>query len=283
MKLEALQNHQFPLCEQTYTNKDSMLYALGLGYGADPLCAAQLQYLYEDGLKMVPSMAMVLGHPGMWSRDPKFDVNWVKLLHAEQHFEMHKVMPPAGSIVAKSSFIGVKDKGADKGALVFQQKKIHDASTDELLATVHTTLFLRGDGGCGDMGQELPTPGDIVAAAPAKIIDLPTLPQAALIYRLSGDWNPIHADPQTARKAGFERPILHGLCTMGLACRAVLEAFSDGNPDTLKSMYNRFSRPVYPGETIRFEFFEEGHSVRYRARALERDLVVLDRGEATFV
>ncbi len=227
-------------------------------------------------------MAMVLGHPGMWSRDPKFDVNWVKLLHAEQRFEMHKPMLPAGSIVAKSSFVGVKDKGAEKGALVFQQKKIHDAVTDELYATVHTTLFLRGDGGCGDLGEELVTPGAISASAPSRVVDIPTLPQSALVYRLSGDWNPIHADPTTAKKAGFERPILHGLCTMGLACRAVMDAYSDGNPETLKTMYTRFSRPVFPGETIRFEFFDEGGSIRYRAKSVERDLVVLDRGEATF-
>src|SRR5690606_29993775 len=115
---------------------------------------------------------------------------------------------------------------------------------------------------------------------PDVVVDIPTLPQAALIYRLSGDWNPIHADPATARKAGFDRPILHGLCTMGVACRGLLQACADDQPERLRSMFVRFSRPVFPGETIRVECYREGPEVRFRARAVERDLVVLDRGLA---
>lgn len=283
MKLDVIQAHEFPVVEREYTARDSMLYALGLGYGADPLAPAQLQYLYEENLHAVPSMIVILGHSGFWARDPKFDVDWVKLLHAEQYFELHKPLPPSGKIIARQSILGIDDKGPDKGAMVYQQRKVYDAETEELLATVRLTLFLRGDGGHGGFGEIVTPPSALPDSAPEQIVDIPTLPQAALIYRLSGDWNPVHIDPATARKAGFERPILHGLCTLGLACRALLQAYAGDDPARLKSMFVRFSKPVYPGETLRVEFFRDGAQIRFRARVLERDLVVLDRGAATLV
>jgi acyl dehydratase len=280
MRLDVVREHQFPVVEYEYTTKDSIIYALGLGYGNDPLAPAQLQYLYEEGLRAVPSMSVILGHTGFWARDPQFDINWVKLLHAEQSFELHRPLAPAGKIIARQSVVAVDDKGAEKGAIAYQQRLVYDADTQELLATVRTMLFMRGDGGCGSFGQIDSAPSALPEGSPEKIVDVKTLPQAALIYRLSGDWNPVHANPEIARKAGFERPILHGLCTMGLACRAVLEAYAGDDPARLKSMFVRFSKPVYPGETIRVEFFREQDKIRFRARALERDLVVLDRGIA---
>lgn len=278
MKLEVLQAHEFPVVEREYAAKDSILYALGLGYGADPLAPSHLQFLYEENLRAVPSMVVVLGHSGFWARDPKFGADWVKLLHAEQSFELHRPLSPSGKVIARQSILGVEDKGPDKGLMVYQQRKVYDAASDELLATVRLTLFLRGDGGSGSFGESVAPPSALPEGEPERIIDIPTLPQAALIYRLSGDWNPVHIDPATARKAGFERPILHGLCTMGLACRALLEAYVDNDPARLKSMFVRFSKPVYPGETLRVEFFRQGQEIRFRARVLERDLVVLDRG-----
>lgn len=281
MKLDVIQAHEFPVVEREYTARDSILYALGLGYGSDPLAPAQLQYLYEENLRAVPSMSVILGHSGFWARDPKFDVDWVKLLHAEQYFELHKPLAASGKIIARQSILGIDDKGPDKGAMVYQQRKVYDADTDELVATVRLTLFLRGDGGQGGFGESVAPPSALPDGEPERIVDIPTLPQAALIYRLSGDWNPVHIDPATARKAGFERPILHGLCTLGLACRALLQAYAGDDPARLKSMFVRFSKPVYPGETLRVEFFREGGQIRFRARVLERDLVVLDRGVAT--
>jgi acyl dehydratase len=281
MKLDVLRQYNFPTVEYSYTERDSIIYALGLGYGADALSPAHLQFLYEQGnLKAVPSMSVILGHTGFWARDPVFDIDWVKLLHAEQSFELHRPLAPAGTITAEFSILGVDDKGADKGAMVYQQRRVRDAASGELVATVNSTLFMRGDGGCGGYGEIEPAPGALPETAPDCVVDIPTLPQAALIYRLSGDWNPIHADPETARKAGFERPILHGLCTMGVACRALLQGCADDQPERLRSMFVRFSRPVFPGETIRVEFYREGSTVRFRARSLERNVVVLDRGHA---
>jgi acyl dehydratase len=282
MKIDVIQEHRFEPHRQQYTRKDSIIYALGLGYGSDPLSTAHLQFLYEEALQAVPSMCVVLGHPGMWSRDPRFGVDWVKLLHAEQSFELHRPLAAEGDVVARHSFIGVEDKGAGKGAMLYQQKKLHDAATDELIATVRTTLMLRGDGGSGSFGEAVPAPGALPETAPHRVIDIPTLPQAALIYRLSGDYNPIHASPDIARKAGFDKPILHGLCSMGVACRALIQAYAEAEPSRLKSMFVRFSKPVYPGETLRLECYEIDGQIRFRARAVERDLVVLDRGAAVF-
>ena len=139
---------------------------------------------------------------------------------------------------------------------------------------------MRGDGGKGGLCAPAATPEAIPDRAPDLTVDVPTNPQIALIYRLSGDYNPIHASPAIARKAGFERPILHGLCTMGLATRALIEGVCGGAPDRLTSLYVRFSKPVFPGETIRTEIYHEHDRIRFRCRAVERDLVVLDRGVA---
>jgi acyl dehydratase len=146
------------------------------------------------------------------------------------------------------------------------------------LATIRSVLFLRGDGGSGSFGNATAEPSPLAEQTPSQIKDIATLPQSALIYRLSGDYNPIHADPDAAAKAGFERPILHGLCTLGVATRAVLATLADGRPDRLRSLSVRFSRPVFPGETIRTEFFTTSGQIRFRSRVIERDVVVLDRG-----
>ena len=125
-------------------------------------------------------------------------------------------------------------------------------------------------------------PGRCPNKPPSSTCEIATLPQSALIYRLSGDYNPIHADPAAAVKAGFEAPILHGLCTFGVATRALLSTFANDAPERLKSLSVRFSRPVFPGETIKIEFFGTGSEVRFRSRVVERDLIVLDRGSALF-
>ena len=163
-----------------------------------------------------------------------------------------------------------------------QIKKLNDKASGQLLATVRSVLFMRGDGGCGGFG-EVPLPAQpLPERAPSSVREIATLPQSALIYRLSGDTNPIHADPGAAGQAGFEAPILHGLCTLGVATRALLSSFANGAPERLKSLSVRFSRPVFPGETIKTEFFGAGGEVRFRSRVVERDVIVLDRGSAVF-
>lgn len=283
MHVGKLREFRFQPVIQSYSWKDSILYALGLGYGSDPVAASQLDFTYEENLKAVPSQCVVLAHPGFWVRDPHLGIDWLKMLHGEQSFLIHKPLSAEGSVRGEYEVEAVDDKGAEKGCVLYQTKRLYDTATDELVATVRTVLFLRGDGGCGSFG-DVPVPAlPLPQRNPDGAVEAATLPQQALIYRLSGDHNPIHADPARARQAGFERPILHGLCTMGVATRMLLETFAPGKPERLRSMFVRFSRPVFPGETIILEYFLEGEEVRFRCRVKERDVIVLDRGSALLV
>ena len=278
VNLEAVRNFRFESVTQSYTRRDTMLYALGLGFGSDPLDPAQLDFIYEAHLKAVPSICCVLAHAGFWARRPELGIDWLKLLHGEQHFEIHAPIPAEGTVRASYEIAAVADKGAGKGAILHLVKTLEDCHSGARLATVRSVLFLRGDGGCGSFGDVPAEPIALPEQAPAQTCDIATLPQSALIYRLSGDYNPIHADPDAAAKAGFDRPILHGLCTLGVATRAALATLADGRPERLVSLSARFSRPVFPGEIIRTEFIVANDHIRFRSRVLERDLVVLDRG-----
>jgi len=280
MHVTVLRDYRFPPIEQSYAAKDAILYALGLGYGGNPVDPSELTYVYEEALKAVPSLCVVLAHPGFWAKRPEFGIDWVKILHGEQSFEIHKPIPAEGKVRGEYEIEAVDDKGPEKGAILYQTKRLFDAAGD-LLATVRSAVFLRGDGGCGSFGQAPATPSALPDGPPARRCEIATLPQQALIYRLSGDYNPIHADPAPALKAGFPRPILHGLCTMGIATRALIQTFAPGEPERLRSMFVRFSKPVFPGETIVTEFYVDGEDVRFRCRVKERDIVVLDRGRAT--
>jgi acyl dehydratase len=280
----TLKNWQFDELEHTYTARDAMLYSLGLGYGNDPLDPDDLAFVYEKALRVNPTFAVVLGYPGFWAKHPGTGIDWVKLLHGEQTLRIHRPLPAAGTVVGRSRVARITDKGPGKGALVLIERTITDKVTGELMATVEQLNFCRGDGGFSASGQ----PGDPPPAVPAPlpdrapdaICDLPTRPEAALIYRLSGDDNPLHVDPDVARAAGFERPILHGLATWGVAGHAVLKTACAGAPEKLGSLYARFTAPVYPGETIRTElWFDEG-TVSFRSSALERGVVVLNNGRA---
>jgi acyl dehydratase len=276
VNLEKLKTFEFPTIHQTYTKRDSIIYALGLGFGTRPLDAEHLKFVYEAAIEAVPSMCVVLGYPGLWIRDPALEFDWLRLLHGEHYFAIHRTLPPEGVITSHHRIVAVADKGPGQGALVFMEKTLRDSDA-VVMATVRQTLFLRGDGGCGNFGK----PPMEFAALPTHAADntllIETHPNSALLYRLNGDWNPIHADPQTARAAGFERPILHGLCSMGLACRAILDAYCRGDSKQLQSLFVRFSKPVFPGDTIRFEFYEGNSALSFRAVAVERNVTVLDR------
>lgn len=284
MHVANVTQFRFQPVVQTYSWKDSILYALGLGYGSDPMSPSELAFAYEENLKAVPSFCVVLAHPGFWAKKPEFEIDWVRLLHGEQSFEMHRPLPASGSVRGEYAIEAIDDKGPEKGAVLYQVKRLYDTASDELIATVRSVVFLRGDGGCGSIGTAPPAPAPLPERAPDGVIEIATLAQQALIYRLNGDFNPIHADPKPARQAGFERPILHGLCTMGIATRALLQVFSPDRPERLKSMFVRFSKPVFPGETIVTEYFGgAGSELQFRCRVKERDVIVLDRGRATFL
>lgn len=285
---QALKNRHFPDIVQTYVERDTMLYALGIGFGQDPLEERQLQYVYEKNLKALPTMAAVLGYPGFWVKEPDTGIDWVRVLHGEQSIRIHKPLPVAGTVVGKLHLKAIVDKGKDRGALLLQEREVFDKKTGELLATVESLSFGRGDGGFSEVAGNGPKGGDPAPptppatpdAPPDAVCDLPTLPQAALIYRLSGDYNPLHAEPAVARAAKFPRPILHGLATYGVAGHAILKTCCDYDAARLRYLSVRFSAPVYPGETIRTEIWRSGNRVQYRARVLERDLVVLSHGVA---
>ncbi len=278
MKLEKILIHPFKPIEHTLSARDCMLYAAGIGVGSRPLDEADLQYLYEQDLRVFPAFVNVVAHPGGWIQAPELEVDWVRLLHGEQSFEMHAPLQAGKTYVGTFRVTDVLDKGEGRGALVFLRKELREASSGALVSTVTSTYVLRGDGGCGGTTTQAPAPHALPERAPDGRCVLPTLPQAALIYRLSGDYNPIHADPVLARRAGFERPILHGLCSLGVATRAILQAVCDDRPERLVSLRLRFSAPVYPGETVATDYWVDGDCVSFRSLVLERDTVVLNNG-----
>jgi acyl dehydratase len=278
MNLDALIHRKFPPITQRYDAKDTILYALGVGVGADPVDPVQLPYVYEKHLRILPSQSSVLVFPGMWLTDPGLGINFLKVLFGEQGVIFERPLQPTATIRGEYEVLGVEDKGPDKGAVMYFEKRIIDDADGGLICRVHSTYFLRADGGCGSWGKPLPALEVLPDRAPDKVIEMATIPRQALIYRLNGDYNPIHADPAAAAAAGFERPILHGLCSFGIACFGLVRELCGNDPDRLVELFTRFSKPVFPGETIRLELFQEDNRWRFRARVVERNEIVLDRG-----
>ncbi len=277
---EQLINWSFQDVVQRYTWKDSIIYALGLGFGSKPTDPAELRFVYEDGLETFPTMPVVLGHPGPWMADPEIGIDMVKVLHGEQHLEIHRPLPVEGTVIGRNRVVEVVDKGADKGALISIERKLLDESTGDLYCTQTAVIFARANGGFGGPVTSSPKPHQLPDRPPDTTIDIATTTQVALLYRLSGDYNPLHADPGIAAKAGFQAPILHGLASFGVAARAVLKAFASEDPTRLESFGLRFSSPVYPGETISTDLWRDGYEVSFRSRVAARDAVVLNNGRA---
>ncbi len=270
-----------PAVEQRYAQNDAILYALAVGLGQDPVDPDELAFVYEKALRVLPTFALTLGYPGFWMRDLDTGVDTTKLLLGEQELVLHRPLAPRGHVVGKTRVTGIVDKGAGKGALVYTERNIVDASTLDRIATVRQTTFCRGDGGFGGPSRPGPAPHPLPERLPDHICDLATRPEAALIYRLaSHDPNPLHVDPDMARAAGFPRPILHGLATFGVACHGLVKMLCAGEPHRLTAMAGRFSAPVFPGETIRTEIWHEGPEVSFRARVVERDVAAISHGRA---
>ncbi len=275
-----LLSYQVPEVVQDLSVRDTILYALSVGLGADPIDPDQLRFVYEDGLLALPTMAVVLAYSGFWLGRLDTGVDRVKVVHGEQGFRIHKPLPIEGRLVGRTRVTGLVDKGPETGALLYTERLVTDAS-GERVCTLEQTTVLRGDGGCGGTTGPAKVPHPMPDRTPEIFVDLPTLPSQALIYRLNGDRNPLHASPAVAAKAGFPKPILHGLATFGVVGHALLKGVCAYRPDRLRSMDGRFSAPVYPGETIRTEIWREADGIAaFRARALERDQVVLTNGRA---
>ncbi len=279
---------KIPDTAQQYGFKDALLYALSLGYGSDPLDPTELPYVYEGaegGQRVVPSMGVILAHPGYWPRTLDTGLDWVRIVHAEQGLQLHRPLPAQADVVGRSRVVSVVDKGADKGALITYERQILERASGEPLCTITQVMMARGDGGFAPAAAPAPSstasasaPPTLPEREPDQVCDLSTAPQMALLYRLNADWNPLHADPAVARKAGFDRPILHGLASWGVALRAVLRSALGGNGERVASVFARFSAPVMPGETLRTEMWLQPNEVLFRVRVLERDRVVINNG-----
>lgn len=270
--------YAIPEMEQAFTTKDTIFYALSIGLGQDPLDESQLRYVdHHRDLLAVPSYAVVLGYPGFWIGDPTTGVDPRCALHGEQEIDLVRPLPAHGRIIGRTQITSLIDKGPGKAALLYTERRILDAESGALIATTSMSHFLRGCGGFGGLDGPVPPVHAVPMTAPDLTIELPTRPEQALLYRLNGDDNPLHADPKRAAEAGFARPILHGLCTFGVICHAILSGLLDYDAARLKRMKLRFSAPVYPGETIAVDLWRDGS---FQARVPERGVLVATNGLA---
>jgi acyl dehydratase len=268
--------------DQEIIARDVILYALGVGAGANPHDGRELRFVYEENLHVLPTMAAVLCSPGFsWYQDPRNGIDWKRMLHGEQSVEIYSALPTSGVIVGRTCVTEVIDRGEGKGALMTVERTLTEGASGRRLAKTTALMFLRGNGGFGGPSGPVTAPHAMPERRPDLSITIPTLPQAALIYRLSGDLNPLHVDPKVATAGGFTKPILHGLCTFGVVGRALLEGACDFNPARLRKMRARFTSPTYPGETIRTDIWADGETVSFRATVIERDAIVLNNGCAT--
>jgi acyl dehydratase len=258
-----------------WSDKDAMLYALGIGMGSDPLDERELRFVYENGLKAVPTLATVIAFNTRLLA--KSGINFAMVVHGEQFVEWHKVLPPEGEAVAVSRVAAAYDKGP-KGAVLIVETALKEPGGAPLV-TLRSSVFARGDGGFGGPADGDDRPHQVPDRAPDLSLDFPTRPDQALIYRLNGDRNPLHADPTFAKAVGFPRPILHGLCTYGVTCRAILQGFTGFDPAPIRSHQARFSAPLFPGETITVDLWRDGDVVSFEARVRDRQAVVIKNGK----
>jgi acyl dehydratase len=265
--------------DNSWTSKDALLYALGVGGGVD-----DLPYTTENthgvAQQVLPTMGVVLGVPGPGAWDALGEINWTMLVHGEQAIELHSPIPVEGTVRSVTTVAGVYDKGS--GAVVATETESIDVATGKPLFTTRSAAFIRGEGGWGgDRGPTGPR-----ATAPERAPDhetkYQTSPDQALVYRLSGDRNPLHSDPSFAAAAGFDRPILHGLCTYGFTGRALLGALCGGEAARFRSMEARFTSPVFPGDELTIAIWRTGDGEAVFQTRRPGGTVVIDNGVCRF-
>ncbi len=275
--------------ERSWTSKDALLYAVGVGAGlGDPLKELEFTTENTSGVtqQVLPTFAVLISQAAV--RRNLGDFDRALLVHAEQAFELHRPLPVAGTVRTVSTVTGIYDKGS--GALVTIENEAADAATGEPLITSRSGTFIRGEGGFGgDRGSS--EPWDRPDRPADHEVMLETRPEQALIYRLSGDRNPLHADPAFAARGGFARPILHGLCTYGVTGRALLHALCGSDPARFAAMSGRFTRPVLPGDSLTISIWVtdaggeengQGHGRALFQTSTRDGTVVIDRGAAHF-
>ena len=263
--------------ERSWDSKDALLYAVGVGAGLDEL-AFTTENTRGVEQQVLPTFAVIAGIGGN-ALGSIGDFNFTMLVHGEQAIQVHKPIPVKGTVRTTSRVSAIWDKGS--GAVVETESESIDVKTDEPQFTTRSAVFIRGEGGWG--GDRGPSGGRNPAPErkPDHVVEYTTRPDQALTYRLSGDRNPLHSDPAVATMAGFERPILHGLCTYGFTGRALLHALCGGDPARFKSMEGRFSKPVFPGDTLTVSMWVDGDSAVFQTRT-QRDEVVIDGGKCVF-
>jgi acyl dehydratase len=262
----------------SYGARDCIVYALGIGLGMDPTDSRQLKFVYEKGIVAFPTLATTLGWMGRLT-DPQFGIDERMVVLADQRVVLHRPLAVEATLISRPYVKEIIDKGEGNAAII-QITRDLTAEDGTLVATVEGSTLARKHGGFGGKVTQSPEPHAIPSRAPDAACDLPTPPNLALIFRLMGDTNPLHIDPERAKVAGFPRPILHGLANFGIAAHAVLRTFGDYRPEALGSIEARFAWPVFPGETVRTEMWRDGGRISFRCRTVERGEVAVDNGLA---
>ncbi len=270
-----------PPTERAWNSKDALLYAVGVGAGSIDPTGFELEFTTENSKdvqqRVLPTFAVIVGIGGMGNIGT---FNMAALVHGEQAIELHREIPVEGKVSTTGRITGVYDKGS--AAVIVNESTSVDAATGEPLFTTRNSMFIRGEGGFGgDRGPSGPrnVPPE---REPDHTVSYQTRPDQALTYRLSGDRNPLHSDPEFAKMGGFDRPILHGLCTYGFTGRALLHALCGSDPSKFKSVEGRFSKPVYPGDALTVKMWVDGNEALFRTEVQNGD-VVIDQGRATFL
>ena len=271
--------YTFPSAESGYTHDDVILYHLGVGAGVPATDPAELEYCYEKKLKVLPSFGVipVFSTMGGIAKVPGLEFNLAMLLHGEQDIEIHRPLPANAALESQPRIAGVYDKG--KAALVVIEVETREKSGEPLF-TNRFSLFLRGEGGFG--GESGPAAGnEAPATEPDFTVESPTLPQQALLYRLCGDKNPLHADPDFAKMAGFDTPILHGLCSFGIVCKAAVDAALGGDVTQVARYQARFRGVFFPGETMVTSIWKQDGKLILASKSKERGAAVLSNAAIT--
>ena len=268
--------------ERSWTSRDALLYALGVGAGMTDPTGFELEFTTENSTgvtqQVLPTFAVIVGMGGGAMREIG-SFNPAMLVHGEQAIELSGPIPVEGAVRTTSRITGIYDKGS--GAVVATEAVSVDAATGEHRFTTRMSAFIRGEGGFGgDRGPSGPrnVPPD---RDPDHVVSYDTRSDQALLYRLSGDRNPLHSDPEFAKLAGFPTPILHGLCSYGFTGRALLHTLCGSDPARFRSMEARFSRPVFPGDRLTVSMWVDGDAAVFRTES-QRGEVVIDQGRVTF-
>jgi acyl dehydratase len=278
---EKASGGKLPTTESSWAHDDVILYHLGIGAGMEkPTDAKELEYTYEKNLKVLPSFAVVpvFGSLMHMAGVPGIKINFALILHGEQAIEIHKPIPVVADVVSEGRVAGLYDKG--KAALVVLEVETREKTTGDKLFTNQFSVFARGEGGFG--GESGPKAGNKPPERePDVVTESRTLSQQALIYRLCGDKNPLHADPEFAKIGGFDVPILHGLCSYGMVCKSVVDEMLDGAVEEVAGYTARFAGVVFPGETIVTSMWKEGDKILISAKTKERDTPVISNSAIT--